>query len=542
MSHPSDHRTTQTLSRPTRSLKLALASAMAVALALNAGAIEAKTVRIGNQGDALSMDPHSLNESLQLSVMSNVYESLVTRNKDLSLVPALATSWRQTSPNVWRFELRQCVKFQDGEPFTAEDVVFTFKRAAGDGSDMKSYVNDIQEVRKLSDYSIEIETKAPFPILPDVIEKLYIMNKKWCETNRATIPVDRRKGIENTASFKGNGTGPYMVGERQPGVKTTFKINPNYWGTIEGNITEVIYTPIGNDATRVAALLSGQVDIMEPVPVQDAARINSSPNARVMAGPELRTIFLGMDQKRDELLYSSVKGKNPFKDKRVRQAFYQAIDIETIKRTVMRGASTPTGLMIAPGITGFAADLNKRLPFDLEGAKKLMAEAGYASGFEVSMNCPNDRYVNDGEICQAVAANLARINVKINLQAETKGTYFPKILKRDTSFYMLGWTPATYDAHNALNALMRCVDDKGAGQFNLGAYCNAKVDDLIQKVQSETDKTKRNAMIREAFQIHTDDIGHLPLHQQALAWGVAKNIDLVQLPDNYMPFKWITIK
>jgi len=548
MSHPSDRRTTPTLSRPTRSLKRnqALASisglALAVALALNAGATEAKTVRIGNQGDALSMDPHSLSESLQLSVMSNVYESLVTRNKDLSLAPALATSWRQTSPNVWRFELRQGVKFHDGEPFTAEDVVFTFKRVAGDGSDMKSYVNDVQEVRKLSDYSIEIETKAPFPILPDLIEKLYIMNKKWCETNRATIPVDRRKGIENTASFKGNGTGPYMVGERQPGVKTTFKINPNYWGAIEGNVTEVIYTPIGNDATRVAALLSGQVDIMEPVPVQDAARINASPNARVIAGPELRTIFLGMDQKRDELLYSSVKGKNPFKDKRVRQAFYQAIDIETIKRTVMRGASTPTALMIAPGITGFTADLNKRLPFDLEGAKKLMAEAGYANGFEVSMNCPNDRYVNDGEICQAVAANLARINVKINLQAETKGTYFPKILKRDTSFYMLGWTPATYDAHNALNALMRCVDDKGAGQFNLGAYCNPKLDDLIQKVQSETDKTKRNAMIREAFQIHTDDIGHLPLHQQALAWGVAKNIDLVQLPDNFMPFKWITIK
>jgi len=548
MSHPSDHRTTPAPTRPTRSLKLsqALASAsalaLAVTLALNAGAIEAKTVRIGNQGDALSMDPHSLNESLQLSVMSNVYESLVTRNKDLSLAPALATSWRQTSPNVWRFELRQGVKFQDGETFTAEDVVFTFKRAAGEGSDMKSYVNDIQEVRKLSDYSIEIETKAPFPILPDVIEKLYIMNKKWCETNRATIPVDRRKGIENMASFKGNGTGPYMVGERQPGVKTTFKINPNYWGAIEGNVTEVIYTPIGNDATRVAALLSGQVDIMEPVPVQDAARINASPNARVMAGPELRTIFLGMDQKRDELLYSSVKGKNPFKDKRVRQAFYQAIDIETIKRTVMRGASTPTGLMIAPGITGFTADLNKRMPFDLEGAKKLMSEAGYANGFEVSMNCPNDRYVNDGEICQAVAANLARINVKINLQAETKGTYFPKILKRDTSFYMLGWTPATYDAHNALNALMRCVDDKGAGQFNLGAYCNPKVDELILKIQSETDKTKRNAMIREAFQMHTDDIAHLPLHQQALAWGVAKNIDLVQLPDNYMPFKWITIK
>jgi peptide/nickel transport system substrate-binding protein len=261
-----------------------------------------------------------------------------------------------------------------------------------------------------------------------------------------------------------------------------------------------------------------------------------------MTGPELRTIFLGMDQKRDELLYSSVKGKNPFKDKRVRQAFYQAIDIEGIKRTVMRGAANPTAMMIGPGINGFDAAANKRLPFDLEGAKKLMTEAGYGAGFEVTMNCPNDRYVNDGEICQAVAANLSRINVKINLQAETKGTYFPKILRRDTSFYMLGWTPGTYDAHNAFNGLMRCVDDKGSGQFNLGAYCNPKVDELIAKIQSETDKPKRAAFIAEAFKLHSDDIGHLPLHQQALAWGISKKVDLVQLADNFMPFKWMSVK
>jgi peptide/nickel transport system substrate-binding protein len=281
---------------------------------------------------------------------------------------------------------------------------------------------------------------------------------------------------------------------------------------------------------------------MEPVPLQDVARINSGANTKVMQGPELRTIFLGMDQKRDELLYSSVKGKNPFKDKRVRQAFYQAIDVEGIRRTVMRGAATPAGNLIGPGINGYDASFSKRLPFDIEAAKKLMADAGYASGFEVGMNCPNDRYVNDGEICQAVAANLARINVKVNLTAETKGTYFPKILKRDTSFYLLGWTSSTYDAHNPLNALMRCVDDKGAGQFNLGSYCNAKVDDLTNKILSETDRTKRNAMIKEAYEIHQDEIGHLPLHQQALAWGMAKNVDLVQLADNQMPFKWITLR
>ncbi len=512
------------------------------AMLLIAGLVSAKTIRVGNQGDALSMDPHSLNETLQLSVTGNVYEPLVGRNKDLSLTPALATKWTSTSPTVWRFDLRKNVQFHDGSPFTADDVIFSFARGSGDGSDVKSFTNDIKEVRKVDDHTVEIETKAPFPILPDVISLMYIMSKKWCETNQATKPVDRRKGIENAASFKANGTGPFRVRERQPSVKTVFTLSTNYWGKVDGNVTEVIYTPISNDATRVAALLSGEIDVMEPVPVQDVARVNASANARAMTGAELRTIFLGMDQSRDELLYSSVKGKNPFKDKRVRQAFYQAIDIDGIKRNVMRGASNPTALMIGPGINGFDVNQNKRLPYDVEAAKKLMADAGYAAGFELSMNCPNDRYVNDAEICQAVAANLSRIGVKINLQAETKGTYFPKLLKRDTSFYLLGWTPNTYDAHNAFNGLMRCVDGKGAGQFNYGSYCNAKVDDLIAKMQSETDKAKRQAFIAEANKTHQDDIGHLPLHQQALAWGVNKKVDLVQMADNFMPFKWMSVK
>ncbi len=519
-----------------------LCAAVLCALAAASFVANANTIRVANQGDALSMDPHSLNESLQLGVTGNVYEPLVGRNKDLSLAPALATSWKQTSPTVWRFELRKGVQFHDGTPFTADDVLFSFARTQVEGSDMKSYTNDLKEVRKLNDHVVEIETKAPFPILPDVVTLVYIMSKKWCETNQAVKPVDRRKGVENAASFRANGTGPFRVRERQPNVRTTFARNGNYWGKIEGNVTEVIFTPIGNDATRVAALLSGEIDVMEPVPVQDVARVNASAGTRAITGPELRTIFLGMDQKRDELLYSSVKGKNPFKDKRVRQAFYQAIDIDGIKRTVMRGASNTTALMVGPGINGFLPELNKRLPYDVEAAKKLMAEAGYPNGFEVAMNCPNDRYVNDGQICEAVAANLSRIGVKVNLQAETKGTYFPKVLRRDTSFYMLGWTPSTYDAHNALNALMRCVDDKGAGQFNLGSYCNPKVDELTQKIQSETDKAKRNAMIKEAFALHAADIGHLPLHQQALAWGVSKRVDLVQRADNILDFKWMSIK
>jgi peptide/nickel transport system substrate-binding protein len=515
---------------------------LAVALALACGVGAAKTLRVANQGDAQSMDPHSLNESMQLSFTGNVYEPLVARDKTLGLTPGLATSWKQTSPTVWRFELRRNVNFHDGTPFTADDVVFSFKRASGDGSDMRGYTNSIKEVRKLDAHTVEIETTSPFPILPDVITLVYMMSKKWCEENKAEMPVDRRKGIENTASFRANGTGPFRLRERQPNQRTVLVRNGSYWGKVDGNVTEVIFTPIGNDATRVAALLSGEVDVMEPVPLQDVDRIKGNAALKVMQGPELRTIFLGMDQRREELQFSNVKGKNPFKDVRVRRAFYQAIDIETIRARVMRGAATPTALMVAPGIKGFTPDLNKRPAYDPEGARKLLAEAGYPNGFEVGMNCPNDRYVNDGAICQAVAANLARIGVKVNLQTETKGTYFPKILRRDTSFYLLGWTPGTYDSHNPLSALMATPNDKGQGQFNLGWYSNARVDELTQLVQAETDPAKRNAMIAEAFKIHQDEVGHIPLHQQALAWAMKSNIDVVQLADNFMPFKYITVK
>jgi peptide/nickel transport system substrate-binding protein len=503
----------------------------------------AKTFRYANQGDALSMDPHSLNESLQLNFTANIYEPLVGRGKKLELIPLLATDWKQTEPTVWRFNLRKGVQFHDGTPFTADDVIFSYNRAKSDGSDVKTYVGSVKEIRKINDHAIDIVTNEPFPILPDVISLWMIMSRKWSEENRATVPVDKRKGVENTASFKANGTGPFRLRSREPGIRTTLVRNLNYWDkSIETNLDEVIFTPIGNASTRVAALLSGEIDMMEPVPVQDVSRIAANPGLKVLQGPELRTIFLGMDQSRNELLFSNVKGKNPFKDKRVRQAFYQAIDINAIQKAVMRGASAPTGLMIAPGINGFPADLNKRLPYDSAGAQKLLAEAGYPQGFEVGMNCPNDRYVNDEEICKAVATMLAKVGVKVNLTAETKATYFPKILSRNTSFYLLGWTPGSYDAHNPLFALMATPGAGGQGQFNLGSYSNAKVDALTKSIATETDVAKRTAMIREAMQIHQDDIGHLPLHQQALAWAMKKSVETVQLADNFMFLKWTVLK
>lgn len=460
----------------------------------------------------------------------------------MAVVPLLATSWKQTAPTVWRFQLRKGVKFHDGTPFTADDVVFSFQRGAGTGSDMRGFLASIKEVHKVSDSVVDIETVAPNPILPDVLTVFGIMSKKWCQENKAEHSVDRRKGIENTASFKANGTGPFRLKERQPSVRTVLVRNFNYWDKVESNLDEIVFTPIGNNATRVAALLSGETDVMAPVPLQDIERIKASGNFDVLQGPELRTIFLGMDQKRDELLYSNVKGKNPFKDVRVRRAFYQAIDIETIKNRVMRGAAIPSALMIGPGVHGFAPDLNKRMPYDPEASKKLLAEAGYPNGFEVGMNCPNDRYVNDAAICQAVAANLARVGVKVDLTAETKATYFPKVTRRETSFYMFGWTPSTTDAHDALFNLMASPNDKAQGQFNLGAYSNPRLDELTSKIQIELDPAQRDLMIREAFQIHSADVGHIPLHQQALAWAYNKNVSLVQLPNSVMSFKWISLR
>ena len=521
--------------------KNTIAALVAVTLSATTFVASGATLRIANQGDAMSLDPHSLNESLQLTVLSNVYEPLIRRGKDYKLEPGLATDWKQTAPTVWRFNLRKGVQFHDGTPFTADDVIFNLVRANDPGSDLKGAVGAIKEIKKIDAHTIDIVTSAPFPILPDTVTTWLLLSKKWCEDNQATKPVDRRKGIENAASFRANGTGPYRARERQPNVRTIFSRNGNYWGKVDGNVEEVIFTPIGNASTLVAALLSGEVDVIEPVPVQDVDRVKGNANLKVLQGPELRVIFLGMDQKRDELQFSSVKGKNPFKDKRVRQAFYQAIDEDAIVKNIMRGAATPSAVMFPAQIRGYAPDLAKRLPYDPEASKKLLAEAGYPNGFEVKLNCPNDRYVNDAAICQAVAANLARVGVKINLEAETKGTYFPKILRRDTSFYMLGWSSSTGDAHNVLYPIMSSPGDSGRGQFNLGAYSNAKVDELTTQMASETDDKKRNDLIREAIKIHQDDIGHIPLHQQALNWGSKKNIELVQHPGNEMPWRFIKV-
>ncbi|SME88600.1 peptide/nickel transport system substrate-binding protein [Tistlia consotensis] len=525
-------------------LMAAAALAAAVAFATTG---EAKTFRYATTGDILGLDPHINNEGPTNTMKGNIYGSLLHRKADLSLEPDLATEWKAVDDTHWRFKLRQGVKFSNGDPFTADDVIFSFKRQTQEASDMAFALSSVKDIKKISDYEIEIETKGPDPILLLNMPNFFIVDKKFMEENNA-VEVVKGAGKTNWANLHANGTGPFMVKEWVQDNRLVLERNPNYWGKdkLETNVTEAIFTPIPNDATRVAALLSGEIDMMYPVPLQDVQRLESDPNVKVQQGPELRTIFLGMDQWRKESLDMPGSGKNPFLDVRVREAFAHAIDLKAIHRVVMRGASTPTGEMIAPGINGFQEDLNTPYKYDPALSKKLLKEAGYEKGFPVTFDCPNDRYVNDEAICTAIVPMLERIGIKVTLNAQTKSLHFNKIGSasgNNTSFYMLGWTPGSYDAYNVLQNIMT-MDGAGQGAWNCGRYSNPKVEQLTDQIAVTVDEKKRNEMIHEAFKIHKDDVGHIPLHQQALAWGYRsdKVAKIIQRPFNDVDLRYVTMK
>ncbi|MEM8811600.1 MAG: ABC transporter substrate-binding protein [Pseudomonadota bacterium] len=511
-------------------------AACAGALALIAATpVSAETLKYAFQGELKLLDPYTLNETFTLGTLGNVYEGLTRRGPGLDIQPALAERWEIVEPTRWRFYLRQGVKFHNGNDFTADDVVFSADRVRSDSSDLKTRIAADVKVEKVDDHTVDFVLSGPNPILHYEWDTWYIMDKEWLEANGAAQVTSASDENPNHAGLNANGTGPFSVTSHETGVRTVLEKNDNWWDTPQHNLTRVEFTPIASDATRVAALLSGELDMVYPIPVQDIRRVNDNAATTALTGPELRTIFLGMDQIRDELVYSNVEGKNPFKDLRVRKALYHAIDVEAISKKVMRTLSTPSAIMISPFLFSRSEEFS-RYKYDPDAAKRLMQEAGYADGFEVGMDCPNDRYVNDEAICQTVAAMLARIGVTVNLNAQPKAQYFAKVLQSggfDTSFYLLGWTPGSFDSWNVLSNLINCRDETGnTSPFNLGGYCNARVDELTKMVLTENDATKRDAMIAEAFTLIHDEVGYIPLHQQGLAWGVSSAVKLTQRADN----------
>ncbi|MEM9223265.1 MAG: ABC transporter substrate-binding protein [Pseudomonadota bacterium] len=511
------------------------------ALALVSGVAAANdenVFKFAFQGELKALDPYTLNETFTLGTLGNVYEGLTRRDGELNIIPGLAESWEVVDPTTWRFKLREGVKFHNGNDLTAEDVVFSADRVRSEASDLKTRIPSDAVFSAVDDHTVEVKLAKPNPILHYEWDTWGIMDKDWLEENDAVAVTSASDENPNYASLNANGTGPFKITSHEVGVATTLEPNEDWWNNENKNynVTKVEFTPIGSDATRVAALLSGELDMVYPIPVQDIPRVDSNAATEALTGPELRTIFLGFDQGRDELIYSDVKGKNPFKDPKVRQAFYQAIDIEAIKSKIMRDLATPAALMISPKLFSRAEEFSRR-DYDVDAAKALLDEAGYPDGFTVGMDCPNDRYVNDEQICQAIAAMLARIGVTIDLNAQPKSQYFAKVLASggyDTSFYLLGWTPGSLDSWNVVYNLNACRNEDGTegGAFNLGNYCNAQVDELADKILAENDPAKRDEYIAQAYTIINDEVGHIPLHQQGLAWGKASDVDLVQRADN----------
>jgi peptide/nickel transport system substrate-binding protein len=516
-------------------------AATAAAFAIAATPAAAVTLKWAAQNDVISLDPHSQNHATTNGILQHVYEGLVRYDKDFKIQPCLATSWNFISPTQVRFNLRKNVRYQDGSPFTADDVVFSYGRIMQPQGTMQIYVSGVKEVKKVDDFTVDLILSGPNPVLLPNLVDFRIMSRVWAAKNKSENTQDYKAKEDTFASRNTNGTGPYILKGWEPDKRIIMQANTAWWDKLSGNATEVIYTPIRSDATRVAALLAGDVDLLTDLPTQDVARLAKDPKLKVQEGAENRTIFIGMDQFSNELKYSDVKGKNPFKDIKVRQALNMAVDREAIRRVTMRGLSQPAAIMVAPSVHGWAQDIDKPMALNVDGAKKLLAEAGYPNGFSFQLDCPNNRYVNDEEICQSLVGMWSRAGLKPKLLAQPMATFIAKIQNFDHDAYMLGWGVANFDASYTLISLMHTKTKGADGSFNLGRISDSKLDGLISAIRTETDVKKRDPMLREALVLTRDQHYYVPLHHQFRPWAMKRNVTTVYKADDRPESKYVKI-
>jgi peptide/nickel transport system substrate-binding protein len=518
-----------------------LATALALSTLLAGPAAAAQFTWAGTT-DPQSMDPHAVSSTPVLGFLNNVYEGLVRRGKDMSIEPALATSWEPIGDGEgWRFVLRQGVTFHDGSAFDADDVIFSYERAASEESDVRSWFAPVSDVVKVDDYTVDILTSEPNPIFPDSIANWMMMDAGWAAANDAERP-DKEQG--NHATLNANGTGAFRLADRQPGLETTLEPFEAWWGEPEHNITRATFTPIQNPATAVAALLSGEVDLINPVPIQDAERLERQEGVKVVKGIEARVIMLGFGHAHETLNDGADAGApNPFQDPRVRKAVAHAVNVPAILQTIMRGNAEPASQLVSPAMRGYSEPHAAGTAFDPEAARALLAEAGHAEGFEFGLKCPNDRYLNDEAVCQAIVGMLAQVGLRARLEAMPVQNYWPELRAGNFDMYLLGWSPGTFDAEHPMRFLAATPNaEKKLGSWNFGAYSNERIDALLPMIQSEIDDTARQAMLDEYAGLLQQETAYVPLYVQPLVWGVRDNVELTQRPDDFLILRWVTVK
>jgi peptide/nickel transport system substrate-binding protein len=524
------------LSRARLQAAALLGAALLLALPAAAGA---QQLRIASAFDPQTLDPHALALLYHTRVVGQVYDSLVNRDAEYRLEPTLATEWRMTAPTRWRFTLRSGVTFHDGSRMTADDVVFSMQRGLMPTSQRSFQLKGVTQVRKLDEQTVEFVTEAPDAVLPEKLVFMPVMSKAWAERHGVQKPQDFNGKEETHAVRNANGTGPFRVERYEPDVRVVLKRHAGWWGQGDrrnGNLQDVQFLTIRSDATRLAAMASGEVDLVLDPPFQDIQRLQRDPRITVAQTPDIGQQYLTFDQSRDELEHSDVKGRNPFKDLRVRQAVYHAINMPVIIDKVLRGQAVPTGGFLSPRVDGVPADLDKRLPFDPARSRALLAQAGYPQGFGVTLDCVNIAFREN--VCQAIAAMLTQVGIRTTLRSSPSNQFFPKLTQASASFVEYGWT-ATPDAWASLNGLFRTFDRSGLGTFNAGRYSNPKLDALIDAIRTEADLTRRRAMVSTVLRMVADDLPYIPLYRRTVTWAHIRPVSLVQWPNDTIELRWV---
>ncbi|WP_100754259.1 ABC transporter substrate-binding protein [Vibrio salilacus] len=493
--------------------KLAVAL-MAAGLSFSAVAAD---ITVAYDADPVSLDPHEQLSGGTLQVSHMVFDPLVRFTQDMKFEPRLAESWLRIDDETMHFNIRQGVKFHSGNMLTADDVVWTFERLKS-SADFKGIFGPIASITKVSDYKIEVKTDGVYPLVENVMTYLFPMDSQFYsgKTQEGKDKSEIVKHGNSYASTNVSGTGPFIITQREQGVKVTFERFNDYWDSDSaGNVDTLTLVPIKEDATRVAALLSGGVDMIAPVSPNDYQRIDKANGVDLYTMPGTRVITFQLNQNSHPAL----------KDVRVRQAIVYAINNEGIAKKVMKGSATAAGQQSPVGFVGHNPELQPR--YDLKKAKQLMKEAGYEKGFSLSMMAPNNRYVNDDKIAQATAAMLSKIGIKVDLKTMPKAQYWPEFDKCAADMLMIGWHPDTEDSGNFTEFLaMTRNAETGKGQYNCGYYSNAEVDALIEQTNKMTDLGKRSVALKKVEEILYNEAAFVPLHWQDPSWAAKDNVEI----------------
>jgi peptide/nickel transport system substrate-binding protein len=501
-------------------------------------AAPAKLLRHGSQVDPGTMDPHAIATLYNNRVLSQIYETLVGRDESFKPEGRLALSWTPLEGGKgWRFKLRPGVKFHDGTPFTADDVVFNVKRGLDALSAFKSALPNVTGARRVDELTVDILTSQPTPVLPLSLTNFRLMSKAWCEKHKVERPQDFKAKEETHAARHTNGTGPYTLKRWDTDVTAVLVAHPGYWGK-RGNVTEAHYLVVATAATRLAGLISGEIDIVTDPAVQDIVRLRKQPGIKVVEVTSTGSQFMGFQQARADL-GNGTRG-NPYKDPRVRIAIRHAIDIASLQSKVMRGTASVGKAMYTSAVDGFDPRFKGTHPYDVERAKALLREAGYPNGFTTDLECSAQQPTD--AICQAISGMLSRAGIKANYRPLPFNVLLPKLLQGDTMMYVIGWTTATAEPEGVLVPITHSRSQPGVGEYNFGGYSNARADAAIDKGRVEFDAAKREAHFTEAMVAIDADAGFIPLVYRNIGWAMRANVKVNVRPNDVLDLRLVNVE